>query len=283
MRYGVSVKAILKQWKEKIEEKGHVQKRYVDLDEEKRHWTTFYAKDSLLPDDYAATLWKGVEEILQGMKLSKVLEMGPGWGNYTFSLANRCESLDVIDFSQECLDFLKQEARKKDCRNITFHQSTFEDFSWQSYDMIFAYNCFYREMDVRTLLQKIDSHSNKIVIIGLNTSYEPKFNKEISEKLDLPMEGMGNDYILLTNYLYDMGIDVNQRMIPMKRRYIFQDLEALKKHEIFRIRGIQDEKQVDTLLLQYLKKEEKGYTLEVPFYGALIYWYPKESICRRIL
>lgn len=274
MRYGVDLSDSVTKWINYIDSIGCEKKRYVDDNYEELFWDKFYSKNGIKYDEYSEKVWNFLEKIIIENSIKSCLELGPGWGNYSFRLAETVEELSLVDISSSCINYLKKKAQKKNIDNISFYNSPFNKFDYKDYDLIFGFNCFYREKEIEKLLLNLNKHANKLVILGMTTSYEGKFNLEISEKLNLRMNGMGNDYILLTNILYYLGIDVNQIQIPIRRRYEFKDLNALKNHEIFRINKPFDDAKVDEILLKYLDKEENGYSMKIDCKATVIYWNP---------
>lgn len=278
MRYGVDLSDSVTKWINYIDSIGDEKKRYIDDNQEKLFWDEFYSKNEIKLDEYSEKVWNFLKEIIIENNIKNCLELGPGWGNYSFRLAETVEELSLVDISDSCINYLKQKSVKENIDNISFYNSSFSKFDYKDYDLIFGFNCFYREKEIKKLLLNLNNHANKLVVLGMMTSYEGKFNLEISQKLNLKLNGMGNDYILLTNILYSIGIDVNQMQIPIKRRYEFKDLNALKNHEIFRISKPFEDAKVDEILLKYLDEEKEGYSMTIDCKATIIYWNPVNQI-----
>lgn len=276
MRYGVKIQGVLEQWQKQILEKGERHRRYIDVELEKEFWKQWDPK-SLQRDPYAETLSKVITEIIQQTAPKTLIELGSGWGNYTFDLAKIVPQLLAVDLSKENIQFLKQKAEEENIGNIQFQEADFEYEKLPKADVIFAYNCFYRIIDILPFLKKLNDTADKLVLIGMNTGYEPTFNLEF-EKERIPVSFMGNDYISLTNFLYMLGIDVNQKMVPLKRLYRFKSLEELQNHEICRAVRPYDDNKVKAVLKKAVSKSNGFYEIEVLFYGALIYWEPRKII-----
>lgn len=47
-----------------------------------------------------------------------ILEIGPGWGNYTFMLAELCRELTCVDISPDVLRFLQAVAARQQVYNL---------------------------------------------------------------------------------------------------------------------------------------------------------------------
>ena len=204
MRYGVDVSYSLKQWKNAINNKFRENNRYLDDDMESEFWHNYFKKDIPINNDYAKEIIRDLKLILAGYNLKNGLELGPGWGNYTYFLADNLEELEIVDISSDSLEFIKSRAEEKSIENIKYHNSSFKNFDFKEYDLIFGFNCFYRELDIEKLLLNTNNSARKLAILGLMTSYEPEFNYEIKSKFNYELDGMTNDYILLTNILYSL-------------------------------------------------------------------------------
>lgn len=216
------------------------------------------------------------------------MEIGPGWGNYTFDLAELSREMTCLDLSSDNLDYIKTVADLKNIKNIKYINKKVEEANIESYDLIFGYNCFYRMYDLDKVLEEIDRKSKKIAMIGMATGVEPKYNNLFEEKLNLPMDWRENDYIYLTMILYSKGVDINQIVIKNKRKYTFDSIESILKHESVRIdyktlpldlfsknKTKEEEKlysEVKDILLQYYKYEAGKYVYEYEFNSMLLYW-----------
>ena len=281
LRYGVDLSNALDQWIEYIDKKGQSLSRYIEDKSEVDFWKGIYRRKERPIDPYSVHVREFLDKFLQDYDLESGLELGPGWGNYTFFLAKRLESLDLVDISPDAINYLKKKAGEKNIDNLNFFVSSFSDFSFQTYDLIFAFNCFYREREIVKFLKNLSTSAKKLVVLGMITSYEPAFNLELRDKYSYNLCGMGNDYVLLMNILYTLGIEANQIILPISRKYTFKNLDQVKSHEIFRINEPYDNSLVDSILLKYLKKEEDGYSLVVDCKAAIIYWHPSEQVSEK--
>lgn len=216
------------------------------------------------------------------------MEIGPGWGNYTFDLAELSCEMTCLDLSSDNLEYIKTVTDLKNIKNIKYINKKVEEANIDSYDLIFGYNCFYRMYDLDKVLEEIDKKSKKIAMIGMATGVEPEYNNLFEEKLKLPMDWRENDYIYLTMILYSKGVDVNQIVIKNKRKYTFDSIESILKHESVRIdyktllldlfsknKTKEEEKlysEIKDVLLQYYKYEDGKYVYEYEFNSMLLYW-----------
>ena len=289
----------IKDWRKALDKIKRQDIRIDNDDEEKKFWKRYIGrhienegfnveKFEANIDDYSGKIREKVLEILKDFKIETTLEIGPGWGNYTFDLAGLSREMTCLDLSSDNLEYIKTVADLKNVKNIKYINKKVEEANIDSYDLIFGYNCFYRMYDLDKVLEEIDKKSKKIAMIGMATGVEPKYNNLFEEKLNLPMDWRENDYIYLTMILYSKGVDVNQIVIKNKRKYTFDSIESILKHESVRIdyktlpldlfsknKTKEEEKlysEIKDVLLQYYKYEDGKYVYEYEFNSMLLYW-----------
>ena len=289
----------IKDWRKALDKIKRQDIRIDNDDEEKKFWKRYIGrhienegfnveKFEANIDDYSGKIREKVLEILKDFKIETTLEIGPGWGDYTFDLAGLSREMTCLDLSEDNLEYIKTVADLKNVKNIKYINKKVEEANIDSYDLIFGYNCFYRMYDLDKVLEEIDKKSKKIAMIGMATGVEPKYNNLFEEKLNLPMDWRENDYIYLTMILYSKGVDVNQIVIKNKRKYTFDSIESILKHESVRIdyktlpldlfsknKTKEEEKlysEIKDVLLQYYKYEDGKYVYEYEFNSMLLYW-----------
>ena len=289
----------IKDWRKALDKIKRQDIRIDNDDEEKKFWKRYVGrhienegfnveKFEENIDDYSGKIREKVLEILKDFKIETTLEIGPGWGNYTFDLAGLSREMTCLDLSSDNLEYIKTVADLKNIKNIKYINKKVEEANIDSYDLIFGYNCFYRMYDLDKVLEEINKKSKKITMIGMATGVEPKYNNLFEEKLNLPMDWRENDYIYLTMILYSKGVDVNQIVIKNKRKYTFDSIESILKHESVRIdyktlpldlfsknKTKEEEKlysEIKDVLLQYYKYEDGKYVYEYEFNSMLLYW-----------
>lgn len=289
----------IKDWRKALDKIKRQDIRIDNDDEEKKFWKRYIdrhienegfnvEKFEANIDDYSGKIREKVLGILKDFKIETTLEIGPGWGNYTFDLAELSSEMTCLDLSSDNLDYIKTAADLKNIKNISYINKKVEEANIDTYDLIFGYNCFYRMYDLDKVLEEIDKKTKKIAMIGMATGVEPEYNNLFEEKLKLPMDWRENDYIYLTMILYSKGVDVNQIVIKNKRKYTFDSIESILKHESVRIdykilpldlfsknKTKEEEKlysEIKDVLLQYYKYEDGKYVYEYEFNSMLLYW-----------
>ena len=256
------------------ESDGSFSKRTVDDEAERAFWTRFMkARGPEGKDEYSSKILCEVMDILGADRYSSITEIGPGWGNYTFDLAEICDELICVDLSPDVLNFVKRKA-KKESLNIRTVCSKWEDYRVVQTDAVFGFNCFYRMQNIEDCLRRIDEVGTRIHIIGMTSGPEQPYYVDFEKKLGLHIKYDRLDYILLVNLLYQLGIDCNVRIIHLTNEYVFSTFKGLLQSETRRIIDEKyDEASVSRILRKYFKREEDGcYHYVHKFNAALIYW-----------
>lgn len=253
---------------------GSFSKRTADDDAERAFWKQFMkTRGPDGKDDYSTKVLEGVKDILGTERYHSITEIGPGWGNYTFDLAEMCDELVCVDISPDVLCFVKNRA-KEESLNIKTVCSKLEDYPVKQTEAVFGFNCFYRMQDIESCLGKIDEIGTKMHIIGMTSGPEQPYYIDFEKKLGLQVKYDRLDYILLVNTLYQLGIDCNIRIVPLTNEYVFSTFKELLQSETRRIVTEEyDEISVSRILRKYFKREEDGrYHFVHRFNAALIYW-----------
>ncbi|MDO4454124.1 MAG: methyltransferase domain-containing protein [Eubacteriales bacterium] len=280
MHYGVNMENYGEKWREAMRNwSGEYSQRTTNDGEERKFWHEFM-KNRLEyhQDEYAKPIAAEMKKIILPYHPDSILEIGPGWGNYTFDLANICNNMYCTDISSDVLSYIIKNGKKKG-KNIHTIESKWEDYNAVSCDVVVAFNCFYRMMEIENCLKKINDTAQKLCVIGMTSGPEQPYYKEIEEKLDLKINYHRLDYIYLVNLLYQLGIDCCVKIIPLKKTYFFNSLHHAAEQESRRIlSGQYTLTQIEQILEKYLHKDLSGkYFYEHHFFGALLYWEPKNN------
>lgn len=83
---------------------------------------------------------------------STCIEMGPGWGNYTFQLRQDVKSLTLVDGSESVLAYLQQYFEND--ANVQFVHSKWKKRKLSKHDVVLGVNCFYRMYEMNAALKK---------------------------------------------------------------------------------------------------------------------------------
>lgn len=254
---------------------GQEPPRVSDDDVESRFWKHYIReRGDDGPDSYSRDVWAAVSDIMGERYWDSILEIGPGWGNYTFDLAERCRMLTCVDQSPDVLRHISRAARENGLRIGTV-ESRWEDYTGKGAELVFGFNCFYRMREIEDCLRKIDEKGADLHIVGMTSGPEQEFLRVYEEELGYSIRYTRLDYIVLVNVLYQLGIDCNVRVVDLERDYSFPSVpQAARKFERRVLsKGIYCEDDAVRILRRYLRKEPDGlYHYHHRFKGALIYW-----------
>lgn len=186
-------------WREELKnQKGEYSPRMTDDEVERDFWRRFMGKrEHYVQDDWAVKMSEAVRGILKGYAPETILEIGPGWGNFTADLTGCCRRVTCVDISPDVLGFLKRALRKEGRPEIETVCSKWEDFvPKKRYDAVFGYNCFYRMLDLKECILRINNTAEKICVMGMGT-------------------GERRIYIYFVNMLFQLGIAANVLAVPL--------------------------------------------------------------------
>lgn len=263
-----------KLWLEGMKETdGTLSKRMEEDEIEEEFWKDFLSsKDSVrLEDRDILPLKRRILELLA--KCPRVMEIGPGWGNYTYDIANGSQELTCLDISKAVLDFIQEAAEKRDINNINTIHSKFENFQEEvSFDAVVGVNCFYRMRDMKAVIEKMNKLSNKLCIIAMTSGPDRPHYIELNKNYGYEIKSPKRDYIYLYNIVYALGIDANVEIIDLKKDYVYDDFEQLIKDNTKNILSNYDMEIVKSSLMNWVNFRARKYIYTHNFKGVIIYW-----------
>ncbi|MFJ8261208.1 class I SAM-dependent methyltransferase [Rummeliibacillus sp. NPDC094406] len=263
-------------WKESmIDHNGNIPKRLVDDEAEEAFWSSMLErKKRHKSDPYAQVVQRELLPLLNSD--DHVLEIGPGWGNYTFSIADNVHKLTCIDSSKSIVQFLESQAAVKGLDNIELIYDKFEsEKESEKYDVVFGFNCYYRMYDIGKALLKMNEAANRLVIAGMTTGPEKPHYMELHE-MGYNINLRRRDYIHILNVLYQLGILANCKMVKLQSKKSYSSYEELIRDNTTKILDEHyNVKEVETVINKYVSEKDGTYEYEYLFHAALIYWNPE--------
>lgn len=261
---------------------GSYSLRQSDDGAERDFWKAFMGKRTeYCQDETAKTVMEQVRRIFSEYRTESILELGPGWGNYTLELAKLCKSLTCVDISPDVLAFIKRVTREKGLEHVEGICCKWEDFAAEKkYDAVFGYNCFYRIRDLRDCFQRMNDCAEKLCMAGMGMGMMPPWYADMKKELGCPLIFGKKDMIYFINVLYDMGIDASMKVIPLKKKFVYENAEKLFRGEITRLAAdrawteARREEILEILRRHFHKNERGAWEYEYAFRGALVYWEP---------
>ncbi|USK71947.1 class I SAM-dependent methyltransferase [Peribacillus asahii] len=264
-------------WQEGMRDwKGHLPERMSNDALEENFWKQLIDKKPLhtFEDPYVKQIQAHLAPMLA--KEDEVLEIGPGWGNYTFFLSNHVKRVTGVDSSQHVLDFLKEVQVEKEIHNLDLVHQKWEEYEvTHKYDVVFGINCFYRMFDIKGALLNIHHSAKRLAIVGMTSGPIQPHYVDLHQKYGYQIKWPRRDYIHLQNILYDLGIYAECKIIKLERTYRFHTFDELiqkNKQKILDL-SIQDQ-HIEQALQPYIKFENGAYTYKHDFHAALLYWTP---------
>jgi protein-L-isoaspartate O-methyltransferase len=259
-----------------IDHNGNIPKRLIDDQTEEAFWTSMLeGKKRHKPDPYAQIVQQELLPLLNSD--DHVLEIGPGWGNYTFAIANKVQKLTCIDSSKSIVQFLESQAIVKGLCNMELIYDKWEsEKEREKYDVVFGFNCYYRMHDIGKALLKMNKSANRLVIAGMTTGPEKPHYMELHQ-MGYRINLRRRDYIHILNVLYQLGIMANCKIVKLQSRKSYSTYEKLIRDNTTKILNEHyDGHEVETVINKYVTEQDGTYDYVYPFHAALMYWNPED-------
>ncbi|SHN81509.1 class I SAM-dependent methyltransferase [Desulfitobacterium chlororespirans] len=265
-------------WRLKLRQPfGEYSERVLNDEAEEAFWQNYLAaKPVYAPDPYSVKIAGAVSTLFKNAGAESLLELGPGWGNYTLSLASVCRQLICVDSSRAVLDYIRNVVAEHNLTHVTALWGKWEDCSPPICDGILAYNCFYRITAIEDCLRKIHEKANKLCIIGMNSGPEQPYIHDFEQKLGLKVRYSRVDSRDLKKVLKSLGISPSIEIsLPNEREYVYETLAELQEKALSYVIGSCDEQAVRDILLRYYYEDKDGqYRCTYKFSSELMCWYP---------
>ncbi|MFE4239745.1 class I SAM-dependent methyltransferase [Peribacillus butanolivorans] len=258
-----------------VDHTGNIPKRLNDDAAEEAFWSSrVEGKKQHKEDPYAKLVQQELLTLLN--QDDHVLEIGPGWGNYTFAIAEEVRKLTCIDSSKSIISFLASQANEKGFENMELIHNKWEsETKREKYDVVFGFNCYYRMNDIGETLLKMNEAASRLVIVGMTTGPEKPHYMELKQR-GYTINLRKRDYIHILNVLYQLGILADCKIVKLKSKKIYSSYEEMIRDNTTKILDQHySDHEVKTILDKYVVEKEGKYEYEYPFHAALMYWSPK--------
>lgn len=260
-------------WQEGMHDwQGRMPERMVNDELEEAFWAqSMQKKKDKQTDAHAVPIYKRIQKHIPPN--ASCIEIGPGWGNYTFPLREDVGALTLVDGSASVIHYLQQYF--VDDQAVQFVHAKWEDANLSPHDIVLGVNCFYRMYHVSAALKKMNDLAKKRVIIGLTTGPIQPHYIVLDEQFGYDIKYPRRDYIELLNILYQLGIYADCEMIKLERIYRYKNLDELYEAQSKKILS-------DTFEMDHVKQSLEGFITyennEIlyrhTFYAAVISWEP---------
>ncbi|PJO41315.1 class I SAM-dependent methyltransferase [Lysinibacillus xylanilyticus] len=264
-------------WQEGMKDwHGQMPERMVNDQLEEQFWAQSIArKKAGQTDPYAEKIFQEIKKSIQSE--DSVLEIGPGWGNYTFPLADHVRELTCIDSSESILSYL--ENCMEDKQHVSYIHAKWESLAKdevEAHDIVIGVNCFYRMYEIKSALYHMNRLAKKRAIIGMTTGPIQPHYEILYEKYGYDIKFPRRDYIEFLNLLYEMDIYAECKIIPLERVYEYESYEQLVTIQSKKIlNDTFNREHVEEALLPFIEEKNGRYYYRHDFHAALVSWEPK--------
>lgn len=260
-------------WQEGMHDwEGNMPERMVDDTLEEAFWSQSMAKKTYKQTDaHAIPIYERIQKHIP--KNASCIEVGPGWGNYTFPLREDVNTLTLVDGSASVIQYLQQYF--VDDKAVRFVHAKWEEANLLKHDIVVGVNCFYRMYEMKAALKKMNEFANKRVIIGLTTGPIQPHYIILDEQFGYEIKYPRRDYIGIVNILYQLGIYADCEMIRLERIYRYESYAALYEAQSKKILSATFElEHVKQSLAGFITEENGEILYRHTFYAAIISWEP---------
>lgn len=274
MKERVPIPDFARQWTEHVEASTSLRMR--DDEAERAFWREFIQRKVYAPEPSAIQVLEYLRPLLHTHGVESVLELGPGWGSHTITLAELCREVACVDISRDVLDFILRIGAEHGPHNITAFHAKWEEFvPERQYDLVFGYNCFYRQADLERCFQRMDQAAEKLCVVGMNTGLAPAWIHELDEAGG-QVNWEWKDYIYFVGVLYQMGIDPNVMVLPFEKELSYPDIETLIRGECARCAPgtVDAETAANILCRHFVQTQDGGWRATVRYHSGVVWWTP---------
>jgi len=265
-----------KVWQEGMKDwSGKMPERMVNDALEEQFWAQYIEKNAgKETDPYAEGIFQTIAKFIE--QTDTVLEIGPGWGNYTFPLANHVEKLTCVDSSASMIHYLQNKCDSDNYNNISFIHEKWEDYNrTEQYDIVFGMNCFYRIYEIKRALQQIHNSAKKLAIIGVTFAPMRPHYIDLQNNFGYSLKYPRRDYIDLMNILYELDIHANCQIVDLEKTYTYNSYdEMIDANSVKLLTPNVGRSQVEEAVQKYVEYKKGKYIYKHQFKAALLYWSP---------
>ncbi|MGG2055373.1 methyltransferase domain-containing protein [Lysinibacillus pakistanensis] len=264
-------------WQEGMKDwHGQMPERMVDDQLEEQFWAqSITRKKTGQTDPYAAKIFQEIKKTIQPE--DSVLEIGPGWGNYTFPLAENVRQLTCVDSSDSILSYLQNCMQEH--QHVSYIHAKWESLAENevaAHDIVIGVNCFYRMYEIKSALYQMNRLAKKRAIIGMTTGPIQPHYETLYKKYGYDIKFPRRDYIEFLNLLYEMDIYADCKIIPLERVYDYESYEQLVTTQSKKILNTTfDRAHVEESLKPFIEEKNGRYYYRHDFHAALVSWEPK--------
>ena len=252
---------------------GEFSPRVQDLACEQQFWSARMKKGAPAPDPYADTVFSALTAQLGDLPISSVLEIGPGWGNYTFPLVRSFPYVTAVDISPDNLRYLSAHSR---VLGNPIHPlcGAWESVTVPPHDLVFGYNCLYRLTEPELFLQKMTQSAKLLCVLGMNRPPELPWLPSL-EAAGISIHATRQGCEELLTIAKELGLRANLISVPNRRIYRYDSEDALlRRAEGFLNEPVSRDKLRSILLPFHTRSPDGSLSCEYSFTSQLLVWEP---------
>lgn len=264
-------------WQEGMKDwHGKMPERMIDDSLEEQFWAQSIARKKIgQTDPYAARIFEAIRKKIEPSQ--SILEIGPGWGNYTFPLVQYADKLTCVDSSESVLAYL--ESCLRDQEHVSYVHAKWEELGEhdvEAHDIVIGVNCFYRMFHIKEALRHMNRLAKKRAIIGMTTGPIQPHYEVLYERYGYDIKFPRRDYIEFLNLLYEMDIYAECEVVKLKRTYEYDSYEELITKQSSKILSDSIElSHVEEALAPFIEEVDGCYFYRHDFHAAIVSWEPK--------
>ena len=196
---------------------------------------------------------------------STVLDVGGGAGRFAVALAFKCRSVTVVDPSESMLAQLRKAVTDAGRSNVEAVLADWETADVEPSELILCSHVVYGVADVRPFIEKLNSHSRRLVIMlsfvdspqsKVAPLWEPVYGEQ---RINLPALPE------LMNVLWEMNIFPNVAMLTPSAAQVFETIEEVLD-EVGRMMFVANESEararLESVISDYLEHTDDGFRLK---------------------
>lgn len=261
------------QWKEgMLDWHGNMPERMINDQLEEAFWAQSMQKKTYKQTDaHARNIYEKIKQHIPPE--ASCIEIGPGWGNYTFPLKKDVDKLTLVDGSKSVLNYLQQYFI--DDESVNYVNAKWEEAVLVPHDIVLGVNCYYRMYEMNNTLLKMNALAKKRAIIGLTTGPIQPHYEVLDNEYGYRIKYPRRDYIQILNMLYQLGIFADCEMLKLERVYRYNNEEELYEAQSKKIIDEQvDLEDVKASLVPFIEVKQGKIEYRHTFYAAVISWEP---------
>ena len=192
------------------------------------------------------------------------------------TLAELCREVACVDLSRDVLDFVLRAGAERGRDNITAFHAKWEEFTPERrYDLVFGYNCFYRQADLADCFRRMDRAADKLCVAGMNTGLAPAWLHEL-DAAGGRVSWEWKDYMYFVGVLYQMGIDANVMVLPFEKELSLPGHRRPGAGECARCApGAVDGETARAILCRHFTQRPDGsWCANVKYRSGVVWWTP---------